>query len=207
MCVLAAVAAIEVLRSTQKDGSNKLFESLLDYQDYPNDDDVLWSAIMVIESCAQLSPFLIRHETLARMAAHRSFTVRSSVASICMDHAQFAPDRIPVDILIDLSKFDEDWYVQAPANAALKSIASSQPGILHIYYQRLVSSDPDERAHAAHALLEIAQTEPDILDLGGLQRAHGRLVQMGDKEARHHIEEALPLVQNAQDVFRYKYGI
>ena len=203
----AAIAAIEVLKTTEKDGSNKLFQSLLDYQDYPNDDDMLWSAIMVIEACAQLSPSLISHEILARMAAHKNFTVRSSAASICMEFAQFAPDRVPVDILLGLSMYDEDWYVQSPANAALKSIASSQPAVLHIYYQRLISNDPSERAHAAYALLGIAQKEPEILNLDELKHAYARLVQLGDKEAHHHIETALPLVQTAPDLFRYKYGL
>jgi nucleoside phosphorylase len=203
----AAVAAIKILKTTEKNGGNKLFHFLLEYQDYPKDDDMLWSAMIVIEACAQLSPDLINHEILARMAAHRNFTVRSTAASICMEFAQFAPDRGPVDILLDLSKYDEDWYVQSPANAALKSIASSQPAVLHIYYQRLASNDPDERTHAAYALLDIARKEPEILNLGELKQAHTRLVQLGDKEARHHIETTLPLVQNAQDVFRYKYGL
>ncbi len=97
--------------------------------------------------------------------------------------------------------------VQAPANAALKSIASSQPVVLHIYYQRLISDDPDERVHAAYALLDIAQKEPEILNVDELKRAHAQVVQLDDKEARHHIETALPLVQKMQDVFRYKYGI
>jgi nucleoside phosphorylase len=203
----AANAAIEILKTTEADGGNQLFNSLLTYQDYPKDDDMLWAAMMVIETYAQLSPSLINHKILARMATHKNFTVRSSAASICMEFAQFAPNQVPVDILLDLSKHDEDWYVQAPANAALKAIASSQPAVLHIYYQRLISNDPNERAHAAYALLGIAQKEPEILDLGKLKRAHARLVQLGDKEARNHIESALPLVQQARDVFRYKYGI
>jgi hypothetical protein len=203
----AAIAAIKILKATGKNGRNILFESLLEYQDYPGDDDMLWSAMLVIESCAQLSPSLITHEILSRMAEHDNFTVRSSAASICMEFAQFAPDRVPVDILLNLSKYDEDWYVQSPANAAPKSIASSQPAILHIFYQRLLSDDPDERAHAAYALAEIAHREPEILNLSLLKHAHVQLVKLGDKEARHHIETALPLVQNAQEMFRYKYGL
>lgn len=203
----AAVAAIEIVKTTKKDGSNKLFQFLLDYQDYPKDDDMLWSAMMVIEASAQLCPNLINHEILARMATHRNFIVRSTAATICMEFAQFAPDRVPFDILLDLSKYDEDWYVQSPANAALKSIASSQPAVLYTYYQRLASNDPDERAHAAKALLDIARKEPEILNFSELKQAHTRLVQLGDKEARHHIETILPLIQNVQDVFRYKYGL
>lgn len=80
----AASAAIEILKTTELDGNSKMFETLLTYQDYPKDDDTLWGAMMVIETCAQLSPTLISHEILARMAIHKNFIVRSSAASICM---------------------------------------------------------------------------------------------------------------------------
>lgn len=81
-----------------------------------------------------------------------------------MNWAQFAPDRVPIDILLKLSVHDEDWYVQAPANAALKSMAGAVPGVLEIVYSRLRSSDAEERAHAAACILDIAKGEPGLLE-------------------------------------------
>src|ERR1700693_4194863 len=56
----------------------------------------------------------------------------SSAAFICMNLAQYAPELVPLDILERLSVHDEDWYVQAPANAALKAMIRSIPATLHI---------------------------------------------------------------------------
>jgi hypothetical protein len=53
------------------------------------------------------------------MASHRNFSVRSSAAFIFLRWAQFAPDRISIDILPKLSAYEEDWYVERPANAAV----------------------------------------------------------------------------------------
>jgi hypothetical protein len=66
---------------------------------------------------------------LARMASNSKFTIRSSAASICMDFAQFVPDKVPLDIVFQLSKYDEDWYVMAPAMAVLKTLVRSIPHV------------------------------------------------------------------------------
>ena len=99
------------------------------------------------------------------------------------DWAQFAPNLVPVDILFRLGVHDEDWYVQAPATAALKSLALGQPTVLQFFYQRLRHPDPDARSHAAHALGEIARREPEVLDGEVIERAVGHLAEMGDRDA------------------------
>lgn len=203
----AETAAIEILKATDKHGRNALFEALLNYQDHPDTGEVLWAALITIESCIQLAPWLIDHAILTRMGKHENFAVRSSAAVICMELAQSAPDHVPTDILIELSRYDEDWYVESAANAALKSIARFQPAVLRIFYQRLYSKEVDERAHAAYALAEIAEKEPEILDCHELERAVTILRRIKDKEALSHLEKALPKVQNAKSYFRYKYGM
>jgi hypothetical protein len=49
-----------------------------------------------------------------------------------MDLANSAPDRVPLDFLLKLSVHDEDWYVQAPVNAAqaLLRAVEKEPGRL-----------------------------------------------------------------------------
>lgn len=86
-------------------------------------------------------PLIFSRKNICQLAEHADFSVRSSAASVCMRLAQYAPALVPVDILMRLSKYDEDWYVQAPANAALKAMASSMPIILGIYYNRLQSTN------------------------------------------------------------------
>ncbi|HUJ09577.1 MAG TPA: hypothetical protein VL171_06075 [Verrucomicrobiae bacterium] len=200
-------AAIEILKATDKGGQNEVFESLVKYVDQPIDEDTLWGVLMTIESCAQLTPQWVDHKLLSRMANHPNFSVRASAASICMDWAQFASDLVPVDILLKLAVHNEDWYVQAPATAALQAMARSQPVILQIFYTRLCSLDPDARAHAAAALAGIADKEPEILDSGTLQRELARLKRIGDREARDRLAKAVPKVKRAKQTIRFKYGI
>lgn len=135
------------------------------------------------------------------------FSIRSTAASICMDFAQFAADRVPMDILLKLARHDEDWYVMAPAFAALKSMARQRPAVLHVFFRRLHSSDSDVREYAANALADIADEEPEILDPEELKQELSRLKKIGDNVAADFIAEALPKVERAERSSDYKYGL
>ena len=141
------------------------------------------------------------------MASSAIRSVRSMAASICMDLAQYAPDRVPVNLLLELSRYDEDWYVQAPANAALKAIASSQPIVLHIYYQRLQSNEQGERALAAYSLASIAEKEPELLDLLKLENSFSELSRWNDEESCGHITIAMERAKRGKKRVGYKYGL
>jgi len=198
--------AVEIIRATDASGSNELFQTLLNYQDC-QDQDALWKALPTIEACVEFAPHLVDHAMLNRMAENPDFSVRSSAASICMDLAQFAPDRVPVHLLIRLSVYSEDWYVESPANAALKAMARSMPAVLRIFFMRLRSQDAAERAHAARALAEIAGREPEILDPDELRKEISRLKALGDGKAATAIAKVLPKVQRAPRLKGYKYGL
>lgn len=199
-------AALEMLKATNEFGQNELFEVLLRYYDCP-DEDLRWGAILTIESFAQLAPWLIDHELLTRMANQQDFSIRASAASICLDLARFAADRVPVDVLLKLAVPNEDWYVMAPATAALKSMARSRPVLLHALISRLRSEDPDVREHAARALADIAAKEPEIFEPEDLTRELSRLKRVGDHVAQGHIAEAISKVQQADPESYYKYGL
>lgn len=203
----AGRAALEILKTTDSVGGNELFQSLLDYQLRVEDQDALWGAVQTIESCAEFAPSLINHEVLSRMTDHANFTVRACAANVCMNLAQYAPDRIPVDILMRLSVHDEDWYVQAPANAALKAMVRAMPAVLRIFFNRLQGPDHEERMHAAYALADIAEKEPELLEPSELKKESSRLLKAGDKEAADCIAKALSKVQAAPHRNGYKYGI
>ncbi len=203
----AARAALEIARATKLNGQNELFHILINYIDLPDDDDLLWSALHTIECYAEIASSQFDHATVNRMASHLNFSVRSAAAAVCMRWAQFAPDRVPVDILLKLSVYDEDWYVEAPANAALKSMARSVRDILGIFFERLRSQVADERSHAAWAILEIAEKEPEILDRQMIEAAIKQLRVISDKHALQSLLKAAALVERTAFVNGYKYGL
>jgi hypothetical protein len=201
-------AALRLLGFTQSSGNNDLFQALLKYVDYPDkDNDLLWGALLTIESFAQLAPWLFDHELLCQLGSHPDFSVRSMAASICLEFAQFAPDKVPIDLLLKLARFDEDWYVEAPATAALKSLSASRPAVQLVFLKWLHSDDPLEREHAASAIASIARKEPEILDPQELSQEAIRLQQIGDRIASEILAEVLPLIQKAERGFRFKYGL
>lgn len=198
--------AMRIIAATDSAGRNELFSALLRYQ-YCADQELLWKALPTIEACAEFSPFLVSRSVLWEMAQNPDFSVRSSAASICMDLAQFAPDRVPVDLLTRLSVHSEDWYVESPANAALKAMARHMPAVLRIFFMRLHSTSPDERVHAAHALGDIAKKEPEILDQDEIRRESARLRTLGDKDSAAVLKTILQRVQRVRRVDGYKYGL
>ncbi len=201
-----AKPALELIKHTDKDGRNELFEKLLDYLDHP-DDDLFWKALGTLESCSEVAPWLFVRPVLVRLASHSDFSVRSTAAFICLNLAQHAPELVPVDILMKLSVHDEDWYVEAPANAALKSMVRAMPAVLQVFFTRLHSSDPDERVHSAAALADIAGNEPELLDATQLREEFMRLLALGDNSASIYLKRALPKVEHSRRRQGYKYSI
>jgi hypothetical protein len=198
--------ALEVVQATDANGQNEWFHALLKYQNC-TDEDLFWNALPLIESCVRLAPSIIGRQELHELATHRNFSVRSTAASIFMDLAQYAPDRVPIDLLLKLSVSNEDWYVQAPANAALKAMVRSIPAVLRIFLLRLRSGNPEERAHAAAALKEIASKEPELLDPEELRGALSYLESISDSEAGSLITKASDKVASVSRKETYKYGL
>jgi TIR domain-containing protein len=203
----ATAAALEIIKETDATGWNDRFQSLFEYRNLPDDDEMLWSALHTIEMCVDMAPDLITRPMLFELAAHPNFSVRSSAASICMDWAQFVPDRVPLDLLVGLSAHSEDWYVQAPANAALKSMVRAVPGVLQIFYSRISSSDMDESVHSAACVFDIAMKEPGLLDFDDLKQMAVELKSTGNPEALTYIRRSMSKVKKRRQGSRYKYGL
>lgn len=85
----------------------------------------------------------------------------------------------PLDLVLKLSVFDEDWYVEVPANAALKAMVRSFPVALQIFYRRVRSAVEEERAHAAGPIRDIAEREAHLLDPKRLKEELGYLREVG----------------------------
>lgn len=199
--------ALQVLEKTNDSGSNDIFDALFEYQDCSDEDSRFWGARQTIESCVQLAPWLIRHDQLARLASHQNFSVRSTAAAICMDLANSAPDKAPIDLLLKLSVYDEDWYVQAPAVAAIKTMARTFPSVLRIFYDRLESNTAEARFQAATAINEVAKKEPKLLDQDRLKKELRSLKAQADKHASAKIASALRELQGVKAATRFRYGL
>jgi nucleoside phosphorylase len=202
----SADVAIQVISKTKPDGTSPTFRALLKYYSCPTE-DLKWAATQVVESTLAISPDLLSRDILVHLATHPDFSLRASAASICMELANLDPSRVPLDILIPLSRHDEDWYVQAPANAALKTMLSSMPTIYRIFCARLDSTDPNEREHAATMLADIAKTEPWLLEAKELRTRIRKLRASGDQAAANILMAILPRVAGASRKNRYRYGL
>ncbi|WIG58338.1 MAG: hypothetical protein OJF49_001084 [Ktedonobacterales bacterium] len=204
----AYVAALEVLRRTDRFGHNEPFNSLVEYNlSVPTEEEYSWGAGETIEACIGLAPWLSSHDILFRMAQHQVFSVRSSAASICMKLANIAPDLVPIDVLTRLAVPDEDWYVEAPATAALKTLVGRQRDVLYVFFQRLHSSAADVREYAARALADIAREEPEILSATEIRKERQHLKKLKDKEAVSLLDDALTHLDGAKEKGAYKYGL
>jgi hypothetical protein len=203
----ATHAALEMVKTTNLNGHNELFHILATYIDLSDEDPILWSALHTLECYAEVASSQFDRTILKRMASHQNFSVRSSAASICLRWAQFAPDRVPIDLLQKLSVYDEDWYVEAPANAALKSMAASVREVMGVFFARLRSDVAEERAHAGQNVLEIAEKEPEILDPEIVAAAIKHLRLLSDKQALPKLLRASALLGKATYVSGYKYGL
>jgi hypothetical protein len=124
-----------------------------------------------------------------------------------MDLAHSAPDRVPLDIVLKLSVYNEDWYVQTPANAAIKAMARAMPEVLRIFHVRLRSSDLEESIHSAEAIKSVAEKEPGLLDRDLLKRDLAFLTRARNGVAARHIRLALSRVSRVRRTQHYRYGL
>lgn len=162
---------------------------------------------MTIETLVDLAPDLFTRALLVSMSENSDFSVRGSAASICLILAQFAPDRVPLDVVAKLARHDEDWYVTEPATAALKSICNARRNALHFFFANLKHREPEARAHAARAIRGIAAKEPEILEADRLRRSLDDLHRIGDQNVAKYIAEAWNKVRGTKFRDGYKYGL
>ncbi len=124
-----------------------------------------------------------------------------------MDFAHACPDRVPLDVVLTLSVYGENWYVEVPANAALKAMVRNCPEVLAIYDARLRSSVAEERIHAANALREISRKEPELLDPDTLSDTLTRLRELNDAEAAGVVKGALTAAKKVARRKYYRYSL
>lgn len=127
------------------------------------DEETRWRFAIVVEAMILWEPDLVPLSVIESMSKDPCFSVRSS-ASMCYYHlARLSPASVPLDVLRRLAAFDEDWYVNTPAVAALQRLARSRPIIVDIFAQDLSHKEKEAREYAASAIRTLVQTEPDLV--------------------------------------------
>jgi hypothetical protein len=198
-------SALAMNALTKEDGHNELFEPLLCYLQSP-DEDKRWRAIQTIECFSELAPWLFSSDLLFKFGNSRDFSIRSMAAVLCYNLALFAPHMVPINLLVKLSRHNEDWYVCTPAIGALKTLARWRPTILRVFLARLTSPNSYSRELAASAIHDISKKEPEVLDAQELKKASAQLSKIGDKTALDLINEAITNVSSAHFGRHYKYS-
>jgi len=192
----AEIAALNIMKYTNEYGHNELFDSLISYL-YSNDLDQRFVLGMVIECFSSLAPWLFDRPLLFRLGRHPDFGVRSSIAMICYNYAQWAPTLVPVDLVLKLAHHEEDYYVDMPAKAALKYLCRDKTIILREFYNRLNEEDPWAREHAAEFIYEISIKEPEILDGKILTEQINSLDQQTDKDAIGYLKKTIKNIKKS----------
>jgi hypothetical protein len=115
----------------------------------------------LLEAMSGLDATLVSVEMIEMLAAHPEYRARSCAANLLRDRAIVAPFDVPLGLLGRLaSPSTEDWYVCAPATAAVKELVLSRPEAWVIFEELGTGADAQDRHTVAQALLEVAAVRP-----------------------------------------------
>ncbi len=119
------------------------------------------AAASLLEAMSRLHAALVSVEMIEMLAGHPTYPARSCAANLLRDRAIVAPLDVPLGLLGRLaSPSTEDWYVSAPAVAAVKELALSRPGASVIFEALSASAAAQDRHAVAQALLDVAAVRP-----------------------------------------------
>jgi hypothetical protein len=134
------------------------------------DETARLGAAALLEAVARLDPALVPAELAGSLAASPGYQARACAARLLRDRAVAAPGQVPVALLGRLAvPSAEDWYVWAPALAAVKELALARPAA-QVVLVALADGPPQDRHAAARALLDLAETAPDAVAAGLARR-------------------------------------
>jgi hypothetical protein len=163
-----------MMHRNAKAGQRAAVESLVqELFDATGSTDNTYSLVVAnyLEAVNRLDPSLIGIDTIERMAMAPDFSIRSSAANLLWDTAKAVPGLVPLDVLGRLARpGEEDWYVSAPAMAAVKTLVLVRDDAYSILEALAASESPDDRAAVASALADIAHIDPAAVRPGLLAR-------------------------------------
>jgi hypothetical protein len=115
----------------------------------------------VLEAISRLDSSLVSMEAIEQLANAGDFSTRSTAANLLWDRAEVAPNDVPIGLLGRLAiPAGEDWYVQAPAMAAVKQLLLCRRAARIIFDALAASKHSDNRYAVAAALLDVAAVDP-----------------------------------------------
>jgi hypothetical protein len=153
----------------------------------------------LLEAMGRLDASLISVEMIEALAAGAGYASRACAANLLRDRAAVAPLEVPLGILGRLaSPSSEDWYVFAPAVAALKELVLSRRDAYVIFQSLSASAEPRDRHSVAQALLEVAAVRPAAVS-ASLARS---LLEDPDPLVGLKAQEVLTAVEHVSDAER-----
>src|SRR5580658_3164475 len=147
--------------------ASELYREVLD----PKKDSRALAAAALLEAVAALDPALVSPEMVETLAGHARYQARACAANLLRDRAAVAPLDVPVEVLGRLaSPGTEDWFVWAPAMAAVQELALHRREAYAIFSSLAASEDARDRFAVAAALLGLAGVRPAAVARGLAER-------------------------------------
>jgi hypothetical protein len=133
------------------------------------------------------------------LAAGAEYPARACAANLLRDRAVVAPLDVPLGILGRLaSPSGEDWYVFAPAMAAVKELVLSRRDAYAIFEWLSASAEPQDRHAVAQALLDVSAVRPAAVSV----TLAGRLLEDADPLVAQKAQEVLTAAEHVGDAER-----
>jgi hypothetical protein len=119
------------------------------------------TAASLLGALSGLDTSLVTIKMIEMLATQPEYPPRSCAANLLWRRAVLAPLDIPVGVLGRLAMpSGEDWYVWAPAMAAVRELVLSRRDAYVILESLSLSAEPQNRHAAAQALLDVAAVRP-----------------------------------------------
>lgn len=160
------------------------------------------AAASLLEAMSRLDASLVSIEMIETLATHSQYPARSCAANLLRDRAVIAPLEVPAGVLGRLAlPAGEDWYVCAPAMAAVKELILSRPDVYVIFESLAASAEPQDRYAVAEALTEVAAVRPAAVprDLAEL------LLADADPLVAQKAEAVMTAIEHVTDAERADY--
>ena len=153
----------------------------------------------LLGAMARLHGSLISVEMIEKLAAGADYPARSCAANLLRDRAVVAPLDVPLPILGRLAvPSAEDWYVWAPAMAAVKELVLSRRDAYAILHSLCASAEPQDRHAVAQALLDVAAVRPAAV----ARELAERLLEDPDPLVARQAQDILTAIENVSDADR-----
>jgi hypothetical protein len=153
----------------------------------------------LLRAMARLQASLISVGMIEMLAAGADYPARSCAAHLLRDRAAVAPLDVPLPILGRLAMPSaEDWYVWAPAMAAVKELVLSRRDAYAILDSLCASAEPRDRHAVAQALLDVAAVKPAAVAADLAER----LLTDPDPLVARQAQDVLTAIEHVSDADR-----